>query len=418
MQDRTPSHRKDLFTLLFTVFLDFLGLGIIIPIIAPVFLDPAKGALPVEYSFASRTFILGLLMATFPVAQFFGAPILGALSDKYGRKRILLISIFGSAISLLLFGIGISTRKVIVIFCSRILAGFAGGNVATAQSAIADLSDMQSKARNFGLMGTMFGLGFILGPFLGGKLADSNMVSWFNYATPFWVAAFLSGINLILISTWLNETLKTPKTDASVSFTTGFRNLRKAFSSSHLRIIFSVVFFTVFGFSFFAQFFQVYLIQKFQFNQAHIGMTFAYIGVWIALTQGGITRVLSKHVTPYRTLKFSLLLMSSAFLVLLIPQEAGWLYVALPLVSIFQGITTPNATALISNAASYTEQGEILGINQSVQSAALAIPPIVAGLVTSLDVQLPIILASAATFIAWLIYIILYKNPIQVKATT
>jgi DHA1 family tetracycline resistance protein-like MFS transporter len=401
---------KNLFTLLLTLFLDFLGFGIVIPVIAPAMFDPVNGVLHGGYSMAERTVMLGFLISAFPVAQFFGAPILGAFSDKYGRKKILLISILSTAVSLFLFGVGITLQNLPILFFSRILNGFMGGNVSTAQSAIADMSDLQSKSKNFGMMGMMFGLGFILGPFVGGKLSDFHTVQWFTFATPFWVAGILSIINVWLVAVWFKETLQHPKNNAEISFTTGIKNLARAFTSTDLRTIFIVSFLAIFGFTSFTQFFQVYLISKFQFNQAHIGSTYAYLGLWIAIAQGGIIRVLAKKYSPEIIIRFSTVVLSVAVFLLLVPGKEMYLFFILPFVAMAQGATTPNITTIISNSARADEQGEILGVNQSVQALAFAIPPMVAGFVSALDVRLPIIIGSIFIFASWLVFIISFRK--------
>jgi MFS transporter, DHA1 family, tetracycline resistance protein len=401
---------KNLLTLLLTVFLDFLGFGLIIPIIAPILLDPVNGVLHAGYSYSARTIILGLLIAAFPIAQFFGAPILGSLSDKYGRKKILLVSIFMTSISLFLFGIGVTTQNLFLLFFSRFLNGLMGGNVSTAQSAIADMSDLQSKAKNFGLMGMMFGLGFILGPFFGGKLADSSVLPWFNFSTPFWVAGSLSMINVFLISAWFQETLKISKDNVRLNFGTGIQNFRRAFSSLSLRTIFTVSFLTIFGFNAFMQFFQVYLITRFQYNQAHIGMIYAYMGFWIVIAQGGFVRLLSNKFLPWKILRVSILVLSVAIMMLLLPATSSALFWILPFVALAQGVTTPNIIAMISNSAGVQDQGEILGINQSVQAVGFAVPPVLAGCISTLDYRLPVIMGSLFVAAAWLIHLMYFHK--------
>jgi DHA1 family tetracycline resistance protein-like MFS transporter len=409
MQIQNHHINKNLLTLLLTVFLDFLGFGLIIPIIAPILLDPVNGVLHAGYSYSSRTIILGLLIAAFPIAQFFGAPVLGSLSDKYGRKKILLASIFMTSVSLFLFGIGVAAQNLFLLFFSRFLNGLMGGNVSTAQSAIADMSDLQSKAKNFGMMGMMFGLGFILGPFFGGKLADPGVLPWFNFSTPFWVAGTLSMINVILISAWFRETLKISKDNVRLNFGTGLHNIRRAFTSSSLRTIFTISFLTIFGFNAFMQFFQVYLITRFNYNQAHIGMVYAYMGFWIVIAQGGFVRLFSKY-QPWKILRISVLILSVSIMMLLLPTTSSLLLWILPLVPLAQGVTTPNIIAIISNSVGMQDQGEILGINQSVQAVGFAVPPILAGVVSSFDYRLPIVMGSLFVASAWLIHLIYYRR--------
>ena len=149
-----------------------------------------------------------MLIASYPLAQFFGAPILGALSDKHGRKKIILISLIGTFFGYLLFAYGIITKNVTLLFASRMLDGFTGGNISTIMSAIADVSTVKDKTKNFGMIGMAFGLGIILGPFIGGNLADPNNVSWFNHSTPFWFAALICLFNIALVVFNFKETCK------------------------------------------------------------------------------------------------------------------------------------------------------------------------------------------------------------------
>ncbi|MEK6981523.1 MAG: MFS transporter [Candidatus Micrarchaeota archaeon] len=384
----------------FTVFLDLLGLGIVIPIFAPLFLSGGPGLLPVEYTMAQRTLLLGLVIASYPLAQFIGAPILGGLSDRYGRKKMLLVSLVGTLFGYILFAIGIVLGRLDVMIIARLIDGFTGGNISIALSAISDLSDEKSKAKNFGMVGMVFGLGFILGPFIGGKLSDSTLAPWFNFSTPFFFAAALCLLNIIIMSLNFKETLK-HKLDAKINVFMGIKNIQKALTMPNLRIMFLVVFLITFGFSFFTQFFQVYLVQKFNFNQSQIGDIFAYIGIWIAITQGLINRQFVKKYSPHHILQSSILVLAIALLVILIPNDPIMFLIVMPLISISNGLTYPNSTALISNLSDKKSQGEVLGINQSIQALGQAIPPLIAGVIVSIDKTLPIITASIVMFCAW-----------------
>lgn len=402
-------HKNPLIPIFITVFLDLLGLGIVIPIAAPLLLTTSEGMLPAAMEFSTRSILLGFLLGIFSIAQFIGAPILGTLADKYGRKKLLLLSIAGTLAGYILFAIGIMERNITLCFVSRALDGFTGGNISIAMSAIADVSEEKDKARNFGLVGMSFGLGFILGPFLGGILADPHLVSWFNFATPYWFTSILTLCNILIILRLFPETLRHPK-DARISLGTGFRNFGKAFRDVRLRSIFGVLFLMVFGFNFFTQFFQVFLIQKFQYSVTDIAYLFGYIGLWLALTQGILIRPLTKRFKPSPLVSSSALLCALAFPILLVPQQSWWLYLIVPLVSIFSGVNTPNLTAIISAQAGPEDQGSIMGMRQSVQSVAMAIPPIVAGFITTLDISLPIWAAAVFTLGGWLLFQFVFRK--------
>ena len=401
-------NRRSLLPMFFTVFIDLVGLGIIIPVLATILLTD-NNSLMAGTSLATRTITLGFLVATFPLAQFFGAPILGALSDRYGRKPILLIALVGTLLGYLLFAEGIHTNHLVLLFVSRFIDGFTGGNISIILSSIADVSDSErSKTQNFGIIGMAFGLGFVLGPYIGGKLSDPTLVEWFNYTTPFWFAAGLTVCNIILVALFFRETLA-ERLRTKLNFFTGFNHLKEAFRLPSLKVLFWVIFLIEFGFNFMTQFFQVFLIQKFAFTQSDIGDIFAYFSLWIAFTQGSITQPLAKLFAPYRIIRWSILLLAVTLLLLLIPNRTYGLLIIIPFVALFQGLTQPNLTTLISQASNAHDQGKILGIKQSITSLGQAIPPIIAGFVVLLHLNLPIIVGSVAIALAWVVLVVGYK---------
>ena len=401
--------RYSIGTIFFTVFLDLLGLGIIIPILPALLLDPIGGILPLTYSFKLRTLLYGLLIASYPLAQFFGAPILGTLADKYGRKKLLTLSLVGTVLGYIIFAVGIENGSLLLLFLGRIVDGFTGGNISIAQSAIADVSTEETKSRNFGLIGMAFGLGFVIGPYIGGKLSDPEIISWFNYATPFYLSIILSSINVLLVIFNFPETVPI-KRAVKISFLTGFKNIGKAFKLKDLRAMFLVVFFLTVGFNFFTQFFQVFLYTKFKFTQSQVGDFFAYMGLWIAFAQGAIMRPLAGKVKSSKVLSVSILLLAISFPFLLLPDKRWGLYFIIPFIAIFQGLNQPNSTAIISNLSGRERQGEILGINQSIAALAQAIPPIIAGVVTSVNINLPTYFAAGATLLAWIVFKLFFRD--------
>ncbi len=386
-----------------TVFIDMLGVGIIIPIFAPLIVKNEYGLLSPETTEASRNLIYGILTATFALFQFFGAPILGTLADKHGRKKILQISLIGTLIGYILFAIAIHQRLLWLLFIARALPGFMGGNISIVLASLADISDPKDRAKNFGLVGMAFGLGFILGPFIGGTLGKIHL------ALPLWATAGLTLVNIALVFIQFPETFQASG-KGKVSLLTGFKNIKKAFAMRELNTVFLTLFLQAFGFSFFMQFFQVFLIKKFNYDQLHIGQLFGYIGIWIAFTQGVLTRYFATKFAAPQILKFTLLGLALSLWLILAPSTAWMLLLTQPLVAIFQGLSQPNLTGIVSILSPKENQGEILGIQQSVQSAAFAIPPIIAGVVASIDVRLPILLAGFSVLLAWLVFVTFFKS--------
>lgn len=401
---RQTTNRLPLTTIFFTVFLDVVGVGIATPTITPLMLRADSGLLSGTYSLDERTILLGYLLASFSIAGFFAGPLLGALSDRYGRKPVLLFSLLLTLSGYLIFALGIQTRSLPLLFLSRIVYGIGGGNIAIIQSAIADVSDTASRTKNFGLMGVAFGLGFIIGPTLGGELANSKTVSWFNFTTPFYAAALLAILNIVMVLLAFRETLATPII-RPITPLTGFQNLAQAFTIRRLRILFAGVFFYTLGFSFYTQFFSVYLLKRFDFDQVQIGRYFGFVGLCIVIMQGLVVRRLSSIYTPQQILRISVAGLAIALWCFLLPQQAWQIFLVAPLMALFQGLTSPNATALVSVSAGADEQGKMMGINQSVLSAAFATPPIIAGYLETINLSLPLMMAGLMALIGWFFFV-------------
>lgn len=386
-----------------------LGVTIIIPVIPALFFEGNSTFFDPSFSENNRSLLYGLLLSCYPLMQFFGAPILGALSDRHGRKPILRISILGSIIGYLLFGYAIIIKNIYLLFFARLLPGFMGGNISIVMSAIADISDDQSKAKNFGLVGAAFGIGFILGPAIGGILADSTVVSWFNHATPFWFTAILAIINFVLIYSIFPETLK-EKRNEKVSLLKGMQNVATSFKSPNLRAIFAVVLLLALGFSFYTQFFSVLLLQKFEYTEKSIGFLYGWIGIWLAITQGLIVRRMSGKIASEKVLTFSIAAVGIGIIILLIPDNDYWFYMINPFIAIAYGLTSPNLTTVISNQATASRQGEILGINQSMASLGTSIPPLIAGYLNTLNENYPLMAGSMFILCAALVFVFVFQR--------
>ncbi len=201
MKNKTGEKNLSIVPIFLVVLISMLGVGVAIPVISPMFLDANSGLLPIGMDLGLKTILLGFFVSVYPIALFFGAPIIGALSDRIGRKKTFLISLCGELFGFLLFGLGILIGSLPLAAFSRAIQGFTGGNIATAYSSIADISKKEDKTKNFALVGLAFGLGLILGPFIGGYLSDSSVVSWFNYSTLFLFVIIIIKYNIICSST-------------------------------------------------------------------------------------------------------------------------------------------------------------------------------------------------------------------------
>lgn len=403
-----PGMKSPLFSLFFTVLIDLLGVGLIIPILAPLFQN-TNGILPMDASDTTRTIMMGLLYATYPLMQFFGAPLLGTWSDRYGRKKILLLALLGTLLGYVLFIFGISFKLPILLYLGRALDGFTGGNISIVQSAIADISKPEDRAKNFGLIGMAFGIGFVFGPFIGGTLSDSSIVSWFSYAVPFYLAAVLSVVNILLVARNVEETH--PQTEKSIrEHKSPIQLVTYGFTHPDFRMLFLVSLLFTFGFSSFTQFFQVFLVKKYAFTQSQIGYLFAFVGICIGLTQGILTRWTSSRYKPENILKVSIPATSLALLGYAITTQSWQLFLVVPFFAAFNGLTTPNLSATISRRADASHQGLILGITHAVQALGQALPAVLLAWLVAQNSANAIYSASFFIFLAWVTYIISNKK--------
>lgn len=406
---------------LLTIFVDVLGVGILIPVLPQLIYNIF---MPAGYSFNTSLIILGWLTAIYPLMMFFSTPILGQLSDRFGRKPLLAFSLLGTALGYVVFALAILTKNIPLLFIGRAIDGLTGGNISVARAVIADVSPPEHRARNFGIMGAMFGMGFVLGPYIGARLASPNASffglfhapHWFNSATPFWFAAILAMINMTSVLLVLPETHKHIMRGMKIAWNKSLDNIRKAAARPSLRVIFASEFFFWGGFTFFTTFFQVLLIQKLHFTTSNVGDFFAYIGICIAIAQAVLVPIAIKHWKSHVILRFSLIGNGIALFMQLLPHNTSQLLMVAPFIAIFNGLTMANASGLVSLSAGKKEQGEVLGIEASVQALAQAVPAAISGYVATIGVRMPVIVGGVVILIGGVIYNVFYRVPKDVDA--
>lgn len=403
--------KNPLFIVIFTIFLDALGFAILFPIMPELLADPNSKfyLLPEGASVQTGYLILGFILALFPLMQFFSTSILGQLSDSVGRKKVLFYTLMGTAISYVLFALGIIFKSIPLLFFARGLAGITSGNISAASASIADLTKPEDRAKNFGLIGAAFGIGFIIGPFIGGKLSDPSIVSWFNPSVPFWFSAAISLLNVFFVHKFFKETNKFMKVHTKINWTKSITNILKVFEMKNLRLLYLTNFLFFSGFTFFVTFMSVFLLDRFNFTQGNIGDFFSYIGIWVAFTQAVITRQLSKYLTEKQVLRFSLVGSGTAVGLMFFASAWWQLLILAPIFAICNGLSFANMSGLISRSADQKIQGEILGINSSVQALGQLIPPVLSGIIAaSFSSGATVLTASVIMITAGLIFLFFY----------
>jgi len=357
--------RSPLIVIFTTVFIDLVGFGIVIPVL-PFY---AEGT---AFNATPRT--VGLLFASYSIMQLIFSPILGGLSDKHGRRPVLLLSIIGTGIGFLILGLA---TTVWMLFIGRILDGITGGNISTAQAYIADITTEENRAKGMGLIGAAFGLGFIFGPAIGGIL------SRWGIHVPFFFAASLCFANAILLYFRLPETV-TPDHPARNSAARG-RSFGDVFSSLRqpkLAFVLIIYFLFIVAFSIMTTSFSLYTMFRFGYDAQHTGYLFAYVGLIAVIIQGGLIGRLVKRFGEMPLVIFGAFCFAiSLFAVPFVGPAAGGLAGLLiggGVFSMGNSLAGPALTSLASKSVEAEQQGVVLGVTQSTASLARAVGPFLA----------------------------------------
>lgn len=399
------TQRRTLSVLFGTLLLDSIGFGIVFPIIPILFTDAASPEFMLGgHSHGTQLFLAGLIAAVFGIMQFVAAPLFGELSDIYGRKRLLILGVGVLGLSQLLFGFGIETGSILLLFVARIVAGLAAGNMSVAQAMIADVSEPQDRAKNFGMIGAAFGLGFIIGPLIGGYLSGISG----DAAVPFWLSAALGLINVVFISLTLRETHHRPNAEHSFTLSKGLQNIKIALTDKDARPLWFSIFFYFSGFTFFTSFNGIMLVERFGFNESEVGIFFAAVGVFIVITQTVILRIVSKLYREREILRFTIPVTAVAVLAYAFVPEPYMVYLLIPIMAVPQGLTMANLSALVSRGVSAEKQGAAMGINGSLMALAGGAVPLLAGVLTAVfNLEIAFVAGSIFMLASW---VILFMN--------
>jgi MFS transporter, DHA1 family, tetracycline resistance protein len=400
-----PSFRKVLPYAL-VVFFGYVGFSMPLPILPEMFLDCDVGILPRSYSREFKTILLGIVMASYPLGQLIGAPILGKFSDRFGRKKIILYSLLGSMFGYAFTAIATQCSNIACIFSGLFLCGLCEGNVAIAQSVVADLSpdgEGNHKASHFGWINLFVCFAFIIGPILGGQLSDSSTISWFSFSTPFWIAAIMTLIGVGIVLCFSEETKRKEEPVAAIGYWDSFREGMK---KKDLRSLYLVNFFLALGYFAYFRFFPVYIEGKFSFDSAALGYTIAYGSVTFAIFSLLFLKKIGQWLSPRIAVgSFSVALAFTFFLVLF-PSSYQGLFAAIPFVNLCLAVVMTYSAVLISDASPKGFQGQAFGMLTSVQVAAEVLTGLLGGVLAGKKTTFPIFLGSLMLVIAGVILLI------------
>lgn len=375
---------KGLLTIFLIVFIDLLGFGLILPLLP--FIAEKYNANPLG---------IGLLAAAYSLFQFLSSPILGRLSDRFGRKKLLFISQLGTVVGFLLLGVA---NTLPLIFLSRIIDGITGGNISIAQAYIADITTPKDRAKGMGMLGAAFGLGFIFGPAIGGFLSQ-----W-GFAVPAYFAAGVASIAAISTLLFLKETVDTEGASKRKQSEFTLAKLKNVLSTPVLGLLIGVFFLINLAFTGMQSTFAIWSQETFGWGPTQAGYLFAYIGILSVIMQLKVLPFMVNKFGEKTVFKFSLPLLAIGFLGIPLSFHFGFLFIATGFIVLGNSLANPTIQSIASENVNKNDYGGTLGFLQSSASLGRIIGPIMAGeLYTLISKDAPYMFSAGIIIIAYLI---------------
>lgn len=355
---------KKILAFLFAIVLfNFIGLTLLITVQAFIVREYNTTAIAVS-----------LLTVLYAISQFIAAPILGRISDRYGRRPVLLVCLFGSAIGYFIFGIG---GALWILYISRIIDGFTGGNVSIATAIVTDISSVKERTKNLGVIGAAFGLGFIIGPIIGGVLSQISLAAPAYAAGIFALAATVAGL-FILPESLPKE--KRNSTRIKWKDLNPLASIGKFITRSMLGILLIVFIIVNFTFNGFTITFPVFAINEFNIDPLNIGGLLFVSGIVISIVQGGLIGKLAQKFGDKKLLMSGILILAFGLVLFSLANSFWMLYPILGVISLGVGLITPTLNSQISKMVLPSEIGEVFGVSTSLNSLMTVLGPLAAGL--------------------------------------
>ncbi|MGH8782867.1 MFS transporter [Paraburkholderia sp.] len=391
---------------LLAIAIDAMGFGLVYPIMAAIFSDPHSGIISSSTNPHLRNFLLGLGYGVYPFCMFFGSSLMGELSDGYGRRKIMLLCVFGLALSYLLMALGALLPSIALLLVGRGLSGLMAGCQGIAQAAITDVSTPETKAYNMSIMSIAFSAGVIVGPVLGGVTSDRTIAPFFNYGTPFLLVAALS-VFCGLWTFWFYRDVVVPKGGTRIDLLLPLRIIYEA--ARHHRVAFlSVVFFLMqVGYGLYLQTIMLVLQTRFQYTSSQLGMFSGLIGICFVFGLMVIVRLMLKVWSVVDIAKAGLLIAGiGQILSALLPNEIA-LWVLGMVVGCFDMIAYTTMYTAYSDAVAEERQGWALGVAGSVMAIAWVVTGFLTNLLPVLG-ELGLLMVGGLSFILSFLIMVAY----------
>ena len=390
--------------------LDFMGLGMVVAIFPHLLVDGNFLA----HSQQSRLTVLGIFLAVYPLGQFFGAAILGRLSDSYGRKKLMVITLIGTCGAFISSGVAIMLGSALGLLLSRALAGVFAGNIAIAQASMADISTLVDKTKNLSLIQIALGLAWVVGPPLGGWSATIALFQQSGFVTAFWLMATLLFLALMYTLFFYQETLVPLKRNEKIHPLAGLAQVIQGFTNKNMRLPLLIWTIFVAGWWLFEAFLPLYLLKRFNFSSGAIGGFLASMGATYAVFQYLVVTKLAKRISPELMVKRSLIIAAVAVLGIAWVRNTFELHVVITLFVTAMGFALPGLITSISNLATKEQQGEIMGNISATQALATVLMMTIGGYLDTLGISITIISGGILLFVSWSIFMLRFKPQLKV----
>lgn len=393
--------------LFLVIFIDSMGLGILFPILNGIIMMPDSKFIAHNILMSTRQEYFGMIIGIFMLCWFFGAAILGDLSDIIGRKKSLIICLIGSFLSYLLSAISVKIDSFALLIIGRIVAGFTAGSQPIAQAAIVDISNESNLPRNMGFILLCVSLGFVFGPIMAGFLSDSSLISWFNYTTPLYFAAIISLFNSVLLWIKFHETYQITES-IKVNIHKAIAIFISAFTHKKVGKLSFIYFIMQFGWGFFFNYILLYLDAKFKLSNSGGSIFMLSMGIGFAIGCGYLANKLSSIFKLKNVVASGFIISAITILILNfnINITFSWLLLIIICATLAYGYSS--ILVLFSNIVSAKEQGWVMGITGSIFALSFGVTAIIGPFIAQFGKYYPIVLGGCAVLISGIL-IIFYK---------
>lgn len=389
--------------LFLTIFADTIGLGLIFPIFTAIILQNSIGIMAPDISSAAKFWIYALLLSSYPLAMFFGAPILGEASDKYGRRSTLIFSLIGNCLGLLITAAGVTLKSIPVMLIGRLISGITAGSFPIAQAAIIDISEKDNTASSMSIIVGANAIGFALGPMIGGVFSDKTLSSYMSASLPFIITAVVPAMTACLLYLTFKETKKQSTHEINLSLMTGLKNIFYAFNDRTTSLIFTTFLLYLVGYFIFFNYLSAYLSIALKFDNSKNAEFISYFAIWFGVSLLWIVPWISRKIALHTAIKISMITQVCVITLILLVKPALFIWLTIGVLVIAFSTCYISSLTYISSFGGSEHQGRLMGIAASLTSFSWALAPFVAGTVDWFNIKLPMLISIVTLCVGYIV---------------